>query len=32
MVRLIVFVGILTAGAYVAMGRKWQDKFWAKGL
>lgn len=32
MVKLIVFVGILAAGSYVAMGKEWQNKFWNKGL
>ncbi len=31
MVRAIVFVGILAAGAYIAMGKEWQDRFWSKG-
>ena len=32
MVKLIMFVGILSIGAYVAMGKDNQRKFWTKGL
>jgi hypothetical protein len=32
MVKLIVFVGVLAAGTYMAMGKQWQEKFWSKGL
>lgn len=32
MIKLILFVGVLAGGAYVAMGKEWQAKFWAKGL